>query len=197
MKYLFVDTETNGLPTQYGRPYTDTDNWPMPVSIAWASYDDTGKPICEDYAILRQPLTELNPSAQAVHGITMEKMTLIGIYPPSVYDLFLSDLGESDRLIGHNLNGFDLNIIRADLYRNGLVEKFNNLNRPTFCTMRSTTEICKLPSPKGRGYKWPKLEELYRFCFGFDFQGAHNALSDVKATASCFFHLLEKGLIQP
>ena len=41
MKYLFIDTETTGLPKEYDAPYTDIDNWPRLVQLAWIVYDYT------------------------------------------------------------------------------------------------------------------------------------------------------------
>jgi len=48
--------------------------------------------------------------------------------------------------------------------------------------MQLMTPICKLPSQR-QTFKWPKLQEAYNFCFKEDFKGAHDALSDVRATA--------------
>ena len=31
MRYLIFDTETAGLPRNYGAPYTDVENWPRMV----------------------------------------------------------------------------------------------------------------------------------------------------------------------
>ncbi len=44
-----------------------------------------------------------------------------------------------------------------------------------------------------KGYKSPKLEELYKFLFKEDIINAHNAAADVDATARCFFELLRQG----
>lgn len=33
------------------------------------------------------------------------------------------------------------------------------------CPMKLSTDICKIPSPRGRGYKWPKVQEAYDFFF--------------------------------
>ncbi len=41
-----------------------------------------------------------------------------------------------------------------------------------------------------KGFKQPKLEELYAKIFGSSFDNAHNAAADVNATARCFFELL-------
>jgi hypothetical protein len=65
-----------------------------------------------------------------------------------------------------------------------------------FCTMIKSTSICKLPAAKGRGYKWPKLEELYQFLFNKKFDGAHDAAADVKAAAECFFAMVARGDIK-
>lgn len=55
--------------------------------------------------------------------------------------------------------------------------------------MTSSTNLCKLPSPYGNGYKWPQLPELHNHLFNCSFGNAHNALYDVKACAKCFFEL--------
>ncbi len=51
------------------------------------------------------------------------------------------------------------------------------------------TDILKIPSRKGSGYKWPKLEELHNFLFKEGFDGAHDALNDVMATSKCYFEM--------
>ena len=62
--------------------------------------------------------------------------------------------------------------------------------------MRSTKNICKIPSANYRDYKIPKLIELYRHLFKKGFANAHNALADCRATAECFFELKRLNLIQ-
>ena len=57
-----------------------------------------------------------------------------------------------------------------------------------FCTMLNTVEIVKIPGRKG--YKWPKLDEAYRILVDPDgFEGAHDALADVKACRKVFYNL--------
>ena len=62
--------------------------------------------------------------------------------------------------------------------------------------MKCSADFCAIPSnsPYG-GYKWPKLEELYRKLFGYTFDGAHDALADVEATRKCYFELKKKGIL--
>jgi len=94
--------------------------------------------------------------------------------------------------VGHNVD-FDRPIIGAELVRVGLPTVASQwMAWPSVCTMKLGTDLCKLP---GRyGYKWPKLEELYRHLFGRGFEGAHRADQDMVATAECFFEMLRRGL---
>ena len=59
--------------------------------------------------------------------------------------------------------------------------------------MRQTTELVGLPRPGGQGFKWPTLEELHTYVFGFSYEGAHDAGRDLEACARSFFKLLEAG----
>ena len=63
----------------------------------------------------------------------------------------------------------------------------------TFCTMEKTVDICKING--NYGYKFPKLQELYFYLFNENFEFAHDAMVDVKATAKCYFELKRKYLI--
>ena len=60
--------------------------------------------------------------------------------------------------------------------------------------MATTTEFCQLPG-RYKNYKWPKLEELHRILFKEEFDGAHDAMGDVKAMVRCFFELDRLGVI--
>ena len=70
---------------------------------------------------------------------------------------------------------------------------YSSLNKPTVCTMKSSTDFCKLPGKYG--YKWPTLQELYKILFGEGFGNAHNSLSDIQATKKCYFKLKALGII--
>jgi DNA polymerase III, alpha subunit len=52
-------------------------------------------------------------------------------------------------------------------------------------TMKSTSDL--IPSKKKR----PKLQELYTFLFGKPFEGAHDAMADIRATKDCFLQLIK------
>jgi DNA polymerase-3 subunit epsilon len=69
----------------------------------------------------------------------------------------------------------------------------------THDVMKMATPICKMPPTEkmmARGrkdFKSPRLEEAYRIMFGERMDGAHDAMSDVKATARLFFHIINGG----
>jgi hypothetical protein len=58
--------------------------------------------------------------------------------------------------------------------------------------MKETVKYCKILS--SNGFKWPKLEELYQKLFNEKYDNTHNAFSDIKATARCFWELKQNGM---
>ena len=61
--------------------------------------------------------------------------------------------------------------------------------------MKESVDFCQLPG-RGFGYKFPKLNELYKKIHGEWFSGAHDAMVDVEATLKCLAHLVSKGVIK-
>ena len=60
--------------------------------------------------------------------------------------------------------------------------------------MKSSTNFCRIPG--NYGFKWPKLSDLHIKLFGKDFDEAHNALADIRATADCFWELKRLKIIK-
>jgi len=88
-----------------------------------------------------------------------------------------------------------MGILQGEFKRIKLDYPFNGI--PSFCTMVSSVEFCKLPKPFGKaGYKWPRLDELHHELFGFNFDNAHDARADVAACKNCFFKLRELNAIK-
>lgn len=102
-------------------------------------------------------------------------------------------LDVAEVLVGHNLQ-FDVSILENDTRAARLALTLHDF--PKICTMRASTTWCRISKLNGkRGFKWPTLTELHRRCFGYEFDGAHDALSDVEATKRCFFKLIDLGVI--
>ena len=193
MKYLFFDTETSGLPKNYKAPVTDVDNWPRLVQIGWIIMNEDQDVLEEKEYIIFPDGFSIPKEASDIHRVTQERAEKGGVPILSVLQDFRNAIEQSDYLVGHNID-FDKNIMGAEFIRAGI--EFVNPSRPKICTMKSSTTYCKLPGNYGR-YKWPKLMELHTKLFGRGFEEAHDAIADIRATAKCFFELIELGVISP
>ena len=195
--FLFFDTETTGRPKSYSALHSNTENWPRMMQLGLQLYGDERNLIREYNILIRPPEGGFNiePEAQRVHGITNEMCQEKGKPLLDVLLLFSGILNNSEYWIAHNFD-FDRAIIGAESYRQFNKDiPYDQFAVHEICTMKKGIEICKLPKKNGRGYKWPKLQELHQELLNKGFEGAHDALSDVKATASCFWQMLDKRLI--
>lgn len=191
MKILFFDTETTGLPKNWNAPVEQLDNWPRLVQIAWQVYNSNGE-LLEEHEYIIKPIGFIIPSeASAVHKITTEKALETGVDLLTILKVFSSSVKSCGLMVAHNYS-YDYNIMGSELLRNDLENSLKD--KEQICTMKASTEFCKIPGPYG--YKWPKLEELYKILFNESFN-AHNALDDIRATARCFWELKNKNVISP
>jgi DNA polymerase-3 subunit epsilon len=187
---LFFDTETTGLPKKWKVPVTDLDNWPRLVQLAYLVYDFDGNLIHSCNEIVKPNGFTIPVDASKFHGITTDIANQRGSKIEEVFELFSIHLKRAKVLVAHNM-AYDEKIIGAELIRLGLENVIDNKEK--ICTMESTVDLCKIDGPYG--YKWPKLEELHRFLFNHDFDGAHDALADIQATAKCFWELKKTGVV--
>ncbi len=188
--YLFFDTETTGLPRNYKAPVNDLNNWPRMIQIAWLLYDDRQRKIAGHEYIIRPEGFTIPPEASKVHGITMEKALEEGVELKRVLEEFNQYINESKAIIAHNIS-FDEKIVGAEFIRKGISTQL--FQKPRICTMHGSTDFCQLPGKYG--YKWPRLSELHIKLFGEDFEGAHDALADIEATARCYWELKRIGVM--
>ena len=107
-----------------------------------------------------------------------------------VINEFIEDLNVATNVVGHNV-AFDKKILGAEMIRLGMKDELEK--KKSYCTMQSSIDFCKIPGKYG--FKYPKLQELYRKLFDEDFEDAHNAMSDVEATEKCFWELRRRKLI--
>lgn len=188
--YLFFDTETTGLPRRWNAPVTDVDNWPRLVQLAWIMYDDQGQILKSRDVIVQPDGFVIPPEASRVHGITTVVAREKGLPVKEVMTEFADQVDAASALVGHNIS-FDECIVGAEFERLRMMTTL--FLKPKYCTMKSSTDYCKLPGKKG--FKSPRLAELHQVLFGHEFDNAHNALADVEATAKCFWELKKRGIV--
>ena len=193
--YLIFDTETTGLPKDWKQPFTNIDNWPRLVQLAWQLHDETGKLISNDNYIIKPDGFEIPYAVSKVHGITTERANKDGVDLKIVLDAFHKDLEQAKYNVGHNIE-FDVNVAGCEFFRledlEPLVTKLDVID-----TKDVSTEWCALAGGKGGKFKWPTLTELHTKLFGEGFGDAHDAAYDVDATARCFFGLITQNIFLP
>jgi len=188
--FLFFDTETTGLPRNWNAPVTDLDNWPRLVQLAWLSFDKDGNKTTEGNYIIKPEGFIIPADSAKVHGITMERAEREGVALRGVLEKFRDEIERVTHIVAHNIS-FDEKIIGAEFLRSEISHAFEAKNK--ICTMTSSVDFCAIPG--GRGFKWPKLQELHKKLFGAEFADAHDASVDIAMTAKCFWELKKRGVI--
>ena len=188
--YLFFDTETSGIPRNYKAPVTDLANWPRMVQLAWVLTDAQGNDITSAEHIVKPDGYTIPNAAAKIHGITTAIALRDGVELSIALDAMNDDLRQATTLIAHNM-AFDEKILGEEFLRAG--RKNAVASKPRLCTMQSSTHFCQLPGPYG--FKWPSLQELYTKLFNEKFDGAHRAMTDVRACARCYFELKRRGVM--
>ena len=190
MRYLFFDTETNSLPLNYKAPVTQVDNWPRIIQLAWAKFEGTLEINSKVDLIFPDSWVMPTEKFWVDNGFSQINSIFNGIPIKSALEEFIKAINSSDFLIAHNMN-FDSKIIGAEMIRANLKAE---RNIPKLCTMEASTDFCQLQGQYGK-YKWPKLDELHNKLFNIGFEGAHDAMIDVRACARCYFELKRLNII--
>lgn len=188
--YLFFDTETTGLPKNWKAPVTHLNNWPRMIQIAWIFCDEKGNRIEMDDFIIKPENFIIPTDAERVHGISTEKAKNEGEELETVLLKFNKLVKQADYIVAHNIS-FDEKIVGAELLRKNIKNDF--FQRKKLCTMKASTNYCKIHGPYG--WKWPKLSELHVKLFGANFDEAHDASVDISATEKCFWEMKKLGII--
>jgi len=177
--YLFFDTETTGF-FYRDRPLTDPAQ-PHLCQLGAILTDATGATQAELNMLVRPDGWIIPEGAQRVHGISQQHAAKYGVEESQVVRLFRDLCFLADLLVAHNF-AFDDSILDIAYARYEITKQ----PRSSYCTMKESTPLCKIPSARG-GYKWPKCTEAYKHFFGVEFDGAHDAMADVRACKDIFF----------
>jgi DNA polymerase-3 subunit epsilon len=184
MNYLVYDTETNGFP-----PHARM------TQLAFMLFNDKSEVIMESQDFIKPdgwtiPKTEFFIN----NGMTTERNVELGIPLKDCLAKFHLALEQADYKIAHN-HQFDVQIVTNEIAKAGMpLQTF--ANKKHFCTMLASVDYVGALNKWGKPGKWPNLQELHKKCFGEEFDGAHDALADVRATAKSFIFLKEKGIIK-
>lgn len=191
MKICVFDTETTGFPVRDGT----LDQQPYIVQFAAiiGELDENNNyRELERHNMLIRPRVSIPFSASQVHGI-YDKDVEDKPYIEEKIDEIIKILHSADIVAGHNVS-YDEEIINYELERLGRAGEYTPSQ--TICTMKSSTDYCKLQW-RGFSFKPPKLAELHKFLFDEWFEWAHDAMVDVEATMRSFIELIKRGVIVP
>lgn len=172
---LYFDTETTGKADM--RAPLDAPHQPHIVQLAALLCENDGKEV-QSVNLIVKPVGYVIPDeAAAIHGITQDLASRVGVSMKSALSTFEWFCKAADLFVAHNID-FD-NFVCSSEFLRTFDDDISINHDALFCTMRATTELCNLPGPYGP--KWPKLIEAYRHIFKKDFDGQHDALADVRA----------------
>jgi len=176
---LIFDTETTGK-VQYDIPYGD-EIQPHLVGLAFELYDHERKWIVAEMDILIDPGVLIPKDVVKIHGITTEIAKQFGVRPAVSAAIFSNFMGLADRFVCHNTQ-FDTAMMMIEFSRLGKPTSAI-MQKDSYCTMKNSTDILKLPYGNRKEFKWPSLDEAYKGLVNTNgFKGAHRAINDVRAT---------------
>lgn len=186
---LVFDTETTGK-AEFRLPPAHP-NQPRLVQLGAILLDEEFHVKGEINLIVKPDGYEIPDEASNIHGITTEIATKCGLPFHTVLSAFLELSKSATKFVCHNYDFDSLVMASACTRATDCVGMTAHFRDGSFCTMRAMTAICKLPGSYG-DYKWPKLQEAYKFAFNEEFEGAHDAMADVRACARLYRWLLQR-----
>jgi DNA polymerase III subunit epsilon len=195
---IFYDTETTGLPL-FSEPSEDPRQ-PHIVQLAAYLVDlESRARIAAMNVIVRPDGWEIPDDVAAIHGITTEHATEVGV-PESIAVAMFMELHQGRLRIAHN-ESFDARILRIALLRHEPDASTGDEWKAgkAECTQALATPIMKLPPTAkmlavGRNHhKSANLREAYQHFTGKELAGAHNAMVDVQACMAIYFAIKAGG----
>lgn len=196
---LFFDTETSD--GWDFRSTIEAEHQPRLVQLGALVMDDEGKEVACLNAIVKPDGWLISDVVTEIHGISQDRADQCGMPLIAVIAMFNNMAKLCDERIAFNID-FDDKVIAREFLMIKRQNTVAQLTKP-YCMMRAMTPICKIPKPAHQRYnrddpfKWPKLQEAYQFAFNRSFENAHDAISDIRATAELYFWLRSSGQKQP
>ncbi|TDS12871.1 3'-5' exonuclease [Sphingobacterium paludis] len=180
--FLFIDTETSGIPKRWNKPYSDQKNWPSVIQLAWIVYASDGTELKRVSKYIVEDDIVISADSQKVHGISMTDLQEKGDRRKNVLRKLAYDIKKySPLIIGHFLE-LDVQVLSADYYRAQLHNPF--LDQTFFCTMLESKKYALNPV-----VEYLRLVQLHEELFDERPEDLHEAERDAEITARCFFEL--------
>lgn len=165
-RVVAFDTETTGI-----------SRWDEICQIAAAEYVDGV--LNRTFSVYIRPTCEMNPAAEAVHGLSMEFLEENGIEPEEAMERFFGFVGHDALLVAHNCR-FDMRMLNQEC------TKFN------LCFSVEGAEVCDtlaLSRHFRPDMKHHRLADMID-ALGLNETNSHDALDDARACGGVLFTLL-------
>ncbi|EED7542552.1 3'-5' exonuclease [Salmonella enterica subsp. enterica] len=167
-----IDIESTGLDYSSGHKI---------IEIAIARYDLDTHTHIDSLEMRFNPRRSIDPKAQAVHGISLEKLVAEPLLADHAKDV-AAYMAQCQIWVAHNGEAFDIPFIRHEFASYGV--KLPSV--PIVDTMLDGLWATE-------DGKRPRLEELaFSLGFIYDREKAHGALYDTDLMMQCFFKAREK-----
>ena len=183
---LFIDTEATGLPLKWTKPYTDSNNWPTAVQVAWIVFNKAGQELKRENFYISNNDVPITRQAQQIHQLNADYLRENGMPRAFVMQKIAEDLQTYSPLIVGHFVALDFHILGADFARSGLSSPL--MRFPLFCTMLASEKYSRKP-----WVKYLRLGEFFSELFHKEMINAHNAIVDAETTSLCFFELQKRG----
>lgn len=194
MNLLVIDTETTAK-ADFKRPFTDPGQ-PHLVQVGAILCDQDFNVRAEVNLIVKPDGYVIPDDVAAIHGITQAIAEQFGVRRKTAVEALAALIVKADLFVAHSFD-FDCLVLNAFAFRSeplGAASAFQSICKANgFCTMLAMAPICKLPGQYG-DYKWPKLQEAHQHAFGVEFDGAHDAMADVRACLRLYRWIQEQKL---
>ncbi len=189
MKYAVVDTETSGL-FDFSKP-ADAEGQPRLAQFAAITLDDSLEQVDCREMLVKPDGWKMHPDAAAVNGLSDAQLAHDGVPVEQVLEYYTKLIDDGYVIVAFNAQ-FDTKMMRGELRRAEMDDRFEQTKN--ICTMRASTEVCKVPKKNGKGFKFPKLAEACAF-FKIEQEAKHSALGDARACVQILRKLKELGVL--
>lgn len=167
-RVVVFDTETTGISA-----YDEI------VQIAAAEY--VAGEFTRSLTLYVNPSCEMNPAAEAVHGLSLEFLAENGLNPVSALESFFEFLGDDVLLVAHNL-AFDFRMLQNECRKFDYAATLEHID---FC---DTLALARKTVPGLDHYRLSFLIEALKL----NGSNSHDALDDTLACAELFFELMRR-----